>query len=94
MCSLGPLRITESNEIELLIYKLRKSFEIVDSLVYSSANVILDYAQNSVLQASGDIMIQGQGSIIFELEAGGKILIQEGIVRSGKATAMEIIKIK
>lgn len=93
LCNLGPLRIKEQKEIDNLLQELQKTVEIVDALISSSADITLNYVQNSVIRTSGDIIIDGQGSITTDLEAGGKIIIQNGMVRGGKLIAREKITV-
>ncbi|KJR46688.1 hypothetical protein UF75_2925 [Desulfosporosinus sp. I2] len=93
LCNLGPLRIQHQNEIELLIQELQESLNIVDGLVVNAANIAVSYLQNSVAQANGDIIITGKASIISQLHAEGKIVINSGVVRGGHLSAREGIKV-
>lgn len=92
LCNLGPLRIEHQIEIELLIQELQDCLNIVDELVVNTANITVSYLQNSVAQANGDIIVTGQGSIISQLQAEGKILFNSGTVRGGHLSARELIK--
>jgi uncharacterized protein len=94
LCNLGPLRIKQQAEIELLSQKVQQNLETLMWLISNTANVQVGYVQNSVVRASGDIIVKGQGSIVSELEAGGQILISGGKVRGGQLTAREKIKIQ
>ena len=93
LCNLGPLHIQHRNEIELLLLELQNTLDIVDGFVMNPANIVVSYLQNSVAQANGDIIITRQGSIISQLHAEGKILINSGVVRGGQLSAREGIKV-
>lgn len=82
--SLGPLRIKNTAEIDVLVQEVKKTLAIVEHLVFEPANVKVDYVQNSHIQASGDIVVSGRGTVTSYLEAGGKIVIRSGVVRGGK----------
>ncbi|MHB1406360.1 MAG: FapA family protein, partial [Desulfitobacteriaceae bacterium] len=94
LCNLGPLRIKNQAEIELLCQEVQQTLETLMWLISNTANVQVGYVQNSVVRASGDIIVKGQGSIVSELEAGGQILISGGKVRGGHLTAREKIKLQ
>ncbi|HBV86736.1 MAG TPA: hypothetical protein DEF42_08835 [Desulfosporosinus sp.] len=89
LCNLGPLRIKHQNEIEILIQELQDSLNIVEQSVASIANIAVCYIQNSVAQASGDIIVTGKASIISQLHAEEKIVINNGVVRGGLLSARE-----
>ncbi len=93
LCNLGPLRIKEQTEVELLIAKVQKAVETEEWLISTKVNITVNYVQNSVLRTTGDIIVTGPGSIASELEAGGSILIPYGKVRGGRLMARDKIKI-
>lgn len=93
LCNLGPLSIQHQNEIEILIQELQDCLNVIDGLVVNSANIAVSFLQNSVALASGNILITGQGSIISQLYAEGKIFINSGVVRGGHLSARERIKV-
>ncbi len=94
LCNLGPLRIKNQAEMELLSQEVQQTLETLMWLISNTADVQVGYVQNSVVRASGDINVKGQGSIVSELEAAGQILISGGKVRGGRLTAREKIKIQ
>lgn len=59
------------------------------------ADVILPYVQNSVITASRDIIITGQGALYSNLSAGRAVKAQgsPGIVRGGEIVASELIQV-
>lgn len=93
---LGPLRIKESKELELLVQSIDEVFQEIEDLSATPADVHAAYVQNSWVQASGDIVISGAGSIISNLTAGRNIIINNdhGVVRGGQLTANGLIKLK
>lgn len=92
LCNLGPLRMKEEAEIEVLIANVQKAVETVEWLISTKVNITLNYVQNSVIRTTGDIIVTGPGSITSELEAGGSILIPNGKVRGGRLIARDKIK--
>lgn len=93
LCKLGPLRIKEQAEVELLIANVQKTVATVESLISTKVNITVNYVQNSVIRTTGDIIVTGAGSIASELEAGGSISISSGKVRGGQLIARDKIKI-
>lgn len=93
---LGPLRIKESKELGLLVQSIDEVLQEVEDLITTPADIHTGYVQNSWLQASGDIVISGTGSIISSLIAGGNITINNdhGVVRGSQLTAHGLIKLK
>lgn len=93
LCNLGPMRINQDLEILLLLDEVRKSLDVVERFVDTPANIFISYVQNSSVQASGDVLITGKGSITSRIEAEGKIDITNGVVRGGELAARESIKV-
>lgn len=93
LTNLGPLRIQEEREVEMLIANVQKAIDTVEWLITTKVNIVVNYVQNSILRTNGDIIVTGPGSIISELEAGGSILIPNGKVRGGRLIARDKIKI-
>ncbi|HZK84953.1 MAG TPA: FapA family protein [Desulfosporosinus sp.] len=93
LCNLGPLRIKEQVEVEMLIANVQKAVATVESLISTKVNITVNYVQNSAIRTTGDIAVMGPGSIASELEAGGSILILSGKVRGGRLIARDKIKI-
>lgn len=93
LCNLGPLRMKEQAEVELLIANVQKAVATVEWLISTKVNVTVNYVQNSIIRTTGDIIVTGPGSIASELEAGGSILIPSGKVRGGCLIARDKIKI-
>ena len=93
LCNLGPLRMKEQAEVEMLIANVQKAVATVESLISTKVNITVNYVQNSVIRTTGDIIVMGPGSIASELEAGGSILISYGKVRGGRLIARDKIKI-
>ncbi|HHY17087.1 MAG TPA: DUF342 domain-containing protein [Firmicutes bacterium] len=59
------------------------------------SDVILPYVQSSVITASRDIVITGQGALYSDLSAGRavRVLGSPGIVRGGEISAVELIHV-
>lgn len=93
LCNLGPLRMKEEAEVEMLIANVQKAVETVEWLISTKVNITVNYVQNSIIRTTGDIIVTGPGSIASELEAGGSILIPNGKVRGGLIIARDKIKI-
>lgn len=93
LCNLGPMKIMKESEIDVLRDKVVSAIEQIDLMISDSADITLSYAQNSDIKSSGNITITGQGAIISRLEAGGKILVERGVVRGGELIAREKIKV-
>ncbi|MGO0121927.1 DUF342 domain-containing protein [Desulfothermobacter acidiphilus] len=66
--------------------------ELEKYLTGGKARIVIRYALNSVLEATGDILVTGQGAYNSILRAGGKVRV-EGILRGGRAEAQEEIAI-
>ncbi|GAB6173378.1 FapA family protein [Paradesulfitobacterium aromaticivorans] len=94
LCNLGPLRIKKQAEMELLSQEVQQTLETLMWLISNTADVQVGYVQNSVVRASGNIIVKGQGSIVSELDAAGQILISGGKVRGGRLTAREKIQVQ
>ncbi|RDV82112.1 DUF342 domain-containing protein [Ammonifex thiophilus] len=58
----------------------------------TKARIVARYALNSLLEATGDILVIGQGAYNSILRSGGKVRI-DGILRGGKAEALEEIAV-
>jgi uncharacterized protein (DUF342 family) len=93
LCNLGPLRMKEQVEVELLIANVQTAVTTIESLISTKVNITVNYVQNSVIRTTGDIIVIGAGSIASELEAGGSISIPSGKVRGGQLIARDKIKI-
>lgn len=93
LCNLGPLRIKETAELTTVLGELERAIDCVEIIVDSTSNIVVNYVQNSTIQASGDIILTGQGSIASALVAGGQISVQKGTVRGGHLIANKKIQI-
>jgi len=93
LCNLGPMRIREDREIEILRDNVEAVIEQIDLIITDSANISLSYAQNSDIKASGNVVVTGQGVITSRLEAGAKIMVAKGVVRGGELIARDSIKV-
>ncbi len=98
LTGINPSKINNGNEV-LAILKvvegtLQKMQEDIDFT--EPSHITAGYAQNSVINASGDITITGRGAIISKLSAGGNININNSnaVVRGGWLSAGGIVNVQ
>lgn len=88
LTGINALRIHDLQEVQEILQYLEKAVGAVENLLdlYGPANISADYCQNSILRASGNIILNGRGAITSELTAGGDIRINgpTSVVRGGK----------
>ena len=84
--SLNVLEFKNVQEIRLLKGLLQSKAKALAAEINSLANLNLAYAQNSTLQASGNIICSGKGCYDCELYAGGEVKVrgEEGYFRGRK----------
>lgn len=81
---IAPLRIKKLDDLHVLLHNLDQVIDLIESTVTNKKDVICGYAQTSHIKASGNIIIDGRGSVSSQLDAGEEIKIEgKGIVRGG-----------
>lgn len=94
LCNLGPLRIRHTSELTTLLGQLQKAMEMADYFMVKTSHITVNYVQNSFLQASGDIVINGPGSVVSVLQAGNRVVVEQGTVRGGQISAGDKIMVR
>ncbi len=95
---LGPFEIKKVGDLEYMLRELNNcSRELINIFDEGSENasITCGYVQNSKLEASGDIIINGKECYNSNLVSGGKVSIQgiPGVFRGGSITALGDIKV-
>ncbi len=80
---LGPLQIQHVDEITKYNNFLGQIIKHIRESADEPANVSVNYCQNAVLKATGDVAIRGSGAYHSKIHSGGKINIK-GSCRGGK----------
>ncbi len=97
LTGLNPLRIQKGQELFDIIRTLEQSiYNLQEKCDFTpSSTVTVSYIQNSVVNASGDIVITGRGAITSELSAGENIIIENtsAVVRGGRLSSGKKIKV-
>lgn len=84
-----PLTIKDIKQLEDILKKVchwGKNFETQKCLSKKISNVILKYAQNTHIRASGDVVVFGDGCYNSSIQSGGSVHIS-GVFRGGKILA-------
>ncbi|HZK56862.1 MAG TPA: FapA family protein [Clostridia bacterium] len=80
---LGPLQIQHIDEITKYKNFLDQIIKYIRESADEPANVSVNYCQNAVIKATGDVVIRGSGAYHSKIHSGGKINIR-GFCRGGK----------
>ena len=80
---LGPLQIQHVDEITKYNNFLGQIIKHIRESADEPANVSVNYCQNAVIKATGDVAIRGSGAYHSKIHSGGKINIK-GSCRGGK----------
>jgi len=91
---LGPLHVQNVDDIKVLLTDLQAYVESIKTNYGYQANVIFEYGQNSFIQASGNIVVDGQGCFYTDLVAKNGIVFKKAnsIARGGRLIAGKAIK--
>lgn len=76
-------KLLSLDEFKTIIDNLELVYLIAKRLKERKAHIIMDYAQNSKIRASGDVYVQGQGCFTTEIYSGGSTKIN-GVFRGGQ----------
>lgn len=92
--SLGVTEIKSYNELYEIVEKLDVKIEYLSSQVKLPVNLYIDYAQDSNIESSGDIIFTGRGSYLSNISAQGSVCFQgnNSVVRGGLIKAQKEIK--
>ena len=82
----NTLKLSGMEDIEELINTLDKTNTILKVLMDNQADIHFPYALNSVIEATGDVIVNGQGCIDTRIMAGGSVYVH-GLFRGGSIEA-------
>lgn len=82
----GPLQIRNVQILRDLHSLLKAQEMILDSEAQSDSNVTVGYLQNSHVEASGTVTVNGQGSYYSSIVAGKGFFMERGVFRGGEIT--------
>lgn len=95
----GPLQFRTTNEILKTVEEFLKcsgtGLETIEMTLKDKASITLGNAQNSTLQATGDVIIKGRGCYNTNIVSGGNVIAREknSFFRGGKIKAEGNIEI-
>ncbi|MFX0548841.1 DUF342 domain-containing protein [Hathewaya histolytica] len=94
LLGLGTLSIESSEDIMYMEKLLKEEIEIIKDEKINFSDVDFRYAQNSIIQSSGDIYITGKGEYITNIDANGSIYFTgiNSVARGGILKAKNEIK--
>ena len=93
---LAPVRIKKVSELDPLIEELKNAVKMLSKDINLDANMYVQYAQNSTIKCSGDIVINGKGIYTSDVQAGNAIycMMDKSVLRGGCIKAGNVIKSK
>ncbi len=96
ICGLGPLHLDRIERLQTLAKATEQVLNLVAGCMSKVDTIRARYVQNSTLQSSGDVIIEGQGCYISSVVAGGEVIVQgsPGIARGVKITANRNVTVK
>ena len=96
LLGLGPLKIKEFKEIELLKEILGEETEEIENLIVIPADIYLPYAQGATIEASGSVFITGKGQYTSNIVALKDIEFtsENSVCRGGTLSAGSEMKLK
>lgn len=83
-----PLTIKDMKQLEGLYKKVCNWQENFKTCLNKKSNIILKYAQNTQIQAPGDVIVFGDGCYNSSIQSGGNVNIS-GVFRGGKIKAQK-----
>lgn len=96
MLGLGPLKINEKEELSDFVDELEEEIEEMQMSSLVAADIYIDYAQGSTVEASGNVYITGKGQYTSNIIALGNIefVVNNSVCRGGVLSAGNEIKLK
>ncbi|WP_291647836.1 flagellar assembly protein A [Clostridium sp.] len=90
----APSTIKDINEIEDIIYEIAKELEDLEKDVITTADLTIEYAQESEISVTGDINIMGKGLFTSQLNSSGNInfYLKSSVCRGGHLKAGKLIE--
>jgi len=96
LLGMGPLKLKEFKEIENFQGIVEEEIEEIENLIVIPADIYLEYAQGSTIEASGSVFITGKGQYTSNIIALNNIefLTDNSVCRGGTLSAGAEIKLK
>ncbi|OOM77904.1 hypothetical protein CLPUN_20770 [Clostridium puniceum] len=96
LLGMGPLKLKEFKEIKNFQEIVEEEVEEIENLIVIPADVYLEYAQGSTIEASGSVFITGKGQYTSNIIALNNIefLSDNSVCRGGTLSAGAEIKLK
>lgn len=96
LIGLAPVRIKKTSELNPLIEELKNAVKMLSKDINLDANMDIQYAQNSTIKCSGDIVINGKGIYTSDVQAGNAVycMMDRSVLRGGSIKAGNEIKCK
>ncbi|MGE5587959.1 MAG: flagellar assembly protein A [Clostridia bacterium] len=93
--TLGPVGRTEPipDDLKSILEKKEEVDYLLDSLPDQPGDILCSYVQNSVLEASGSIIVTNEGCFDSTLRSGKQVEVK-GVFRGGKIQAMGSVFVK
>lgn len=82
------LQLTGMDDLKALAKNVQKTKSYLQALLRNKANARFEYALNSVIEATGEVCVTGQGCIDTRITAGGPVFVK-GIFRGGSIEAQD-----
>ncbi|WP_039282312.1 flagellar assembly protein A [Clostridium massiliodielmoense] len=92
----GPLNIKNINEIHLILIRMEKIIQDMDSQLTIPVTMSINYCQDCIIKSSGDVIITGKGEYISKIISHGNVEFVSGgsIARGGTIKATNEIRCK
>lgn len=91
LIGLAPINIKKASELNPLIDELNNTIKELSKNINLDANMDIQYAQNSNIKCSGDIVINGKGIYTSDVQAGNAVycvtprsVLRGGSIKAGK----------
>ena len=93
---LGPLNIKNYEELNEAVTIIQNKISILSMCLTLPVDIVLDYCQDSIIKSSGNIIFNGKGQYVSQIEAGDSVIFQKdkSVARGGNIKARKEIKCK
>lgn len=96
--NLAPLNIDDYEELYDVLTVIDNKIEKLEMNLTLPVNIVIDYAQDSIVKSSGNIIITGKGEYVSEIVASNSVIFKNekslargGIIKAGKEIKCKIV---
>ncbi|MGV8982738.1 flagellar assembly protein A [Clostridium sp.] len=96
--NLGPLNIQNYEELNNAITIIDNKISLLEMDLTLPVDVNLDYCQDSIIKSSGNIIFNGKGQYVSQIEASDSVIFQKdrsvargGVIKAGKEIKCKIV---